>query len=136
MGNQKYATEFREEAVRQILERGYSVKEVADNLEVSGHSLYKWVREACVEQVSCYPNQSNVARSPVFDVFAHVPSRQQRGEFRKQGRLARIGGIFGRVLSFIQCSRDELFSAATVTGVGRASIHIAIPLQPCFLPEE
>jgi transposase len=46
MSNHKYAAEFREEAVRQVLERGYSVKEVADNLGVSRHSLYKWVREA------------------------------------------------------------------------------------------
>jgi len=46
MSNHKYAAEFREEAVRQVLERGCSVKEVADNLGVSRHSLYKWVREA------------------------------------------------------------------------------------------
>jgi transposase len=46
MSNHKYAAEFREEAVRQVLERGYWVKEVADNLGVSRHSLYKWAREA------------------------------------------------------------------------------------------
>ena len=44
MANQKYAAEFREEAVRQVLDRGYSVKEVAENLGVSTHSLYKWLR--------------------------------------------------------------------------------------------
>jgi transposase len=45
MGNQRYTLEFREEAVRQVVERGYSVKEVSDNLGVSRHSLYKWLRE-------------------------------------------------------------------------------------------
>ncbi len=44
MGNQKYTAEFREEAVRQVLDRRYSVKEVAENLGVSTHSLYKWLR--------------------------------------------------------------------------------------------
>ena len=44
MSNQKYTEEFREEAVRQVLDRGYSVKEVSDNLGVSAHSLYKWLR--------------------------------------------------------------------------------------------
>lgn len=46
MSNQKYTAEFREEAVRQVLDRGYSVKEVSENLGVSKHSLYKWLREA------------------------------------------------------------------------------------------
>ena len=44
MSNQKYTAEFREEAVRQVLDRGYSVKEVSSNIGVSSHSLYKWLR--------------------------------------------------------------------------------------------
>ncbi len=46
MANQKFTAEFREEAIRQVLDRGYSVKEVADNLGVSTHSLYKWLKGA------------------------------------------------------------------------------------------
>jgi len=34
MANQKFTAEFREEAVRQVLDRGYSVKEVSENLGV------------------------------------------------------------------------------------------------------
>jgi transposase-like protein len=45
MENQKCTAEFREEAVRQVLDRGYSVKEVAENLGVSTHSLYKWLKD-------------------------------------------------------------------------------------------
>jgi transposase len=41
MGVQKYPPEFKEEAVRQITQRGYSVKEVSERLGVSTHSLYK-----------------------------------------------------------------------------------------------
>ena len=44
MSNQKYSAEFRDEAVRQVLDRRYSVKEVSERLGVSAHSLYKWVR--------------------------------------------------------------------------------------------
>ena len=43
MSNQRYSAEFRDEAVRQVLDRGYSVKEVSERLGVSSHSLYKWV---------------------------------------------------------------------------------------------
>ena len=46
MSNQRYSQEFRDEAVRQVTQRGYSVAEVARRVGVSAHSLYKWVRAA------------------------------------------------------------------------------------------
>ena len=46
MSGQRYSPEFKEEAVRQVTQRGYSVSEVAERLGVSTHSLYKWVRVA------------------------------------------------------------------------------------------
>ena len=36
--------EFKDEAVRQVLERGYTVAEISQRLGVSAHSLYKWVK--------------------------------------------------------------------------------------------
>ncbi len=44
MSTQRYTPEFKEEAVRQVVERGYPVPEVAARLRVSAHSLYKWVK--------------------------------------------------------------------------------------------
>ena len=44
MGTARFTPEFKEEAVRQITERGYSVAEVSDRLGFSAHSLYKWLR--------------------------------------------------------------------------------------------
>ncbi len=43
MSNQRYTPEFKDEAVRQVLEKRHSVPEVAERLGVSAHSLYKWV---------------------------------------------------------------------------------------------
>jgi transposase len=43
MANPKYPEEFREEAVRQITERGYSVKEVSARPGVSTRSQYNWL---------------------------------------------------------------------------------------------
>lgn len=40
----RFAEEFRDEAVRQVVERGYSVTDVAKRLGVSAQSLYKWVK--------------------------------------------------------------------------------------------
>ena len=39
MSKQRYTPEFKDEAVRQDLERGYSVAEVSERLGVSTHSL-------------------------------------------------------------------------------------------------
>ena len=44
MGTPRFTPEFKEEAVRQITERGYSVAEVSNRLGVSTHSLDKWLR--------------------------------------------------------------------------------------------
>lgn len=44
MSTQRYSPEFKEEAVRQIVDRGYSVTQVSQRLGVSSHSLYKWVK--------------------------------------------------------------------------------------------
>ena len=44
MNRQRYSPQFKEEAVRQITQRGYSVGEVSKRLGVSTHSLYKWLK--------------------------------------------------------------------------------------------
>ena len=44
MSTPRFTPEFKEEAVRQIVERGYPVSEVSERLGVSAHSLYKWVK--------------------------------------------------------------------------------------------
>lgn len=44
MSRQQYSPEFKDEAVRQVVDHGRSVAEVADRLGVSSHSLHKWVK--------------------------------------------------------------------------------------------
>jgi|TARA_B110000495_G_scaffold13926_1_gene10072 transposase len=44
MSTKRYTPEFKDEAVRQVVDRGYSVAEVADRLGVSAHSLHKWIK--------------------------------------------------------------------------------------------
>lgn len=45
MANGKFTEEFKEEAVKQIKERGYRVSEVSKRLGISTHSLYKWLKQ-------------------------------------------------------------------------------------------
>jgi transposase len=44
MARERFAEEFISEAVRQVIERGYTVADVAKSLGVSAQTLYKWVR--------------------------------------------------------------------------------------------
>ena len=44
MSSKRYTDEFKVEAVRQVLERGYPVKDVAKRLGVSPYSLYEWLK--------------------------------------------------------------------------------------------
>jgi transposase len=44
MSNKRYTEEFKSEALKQILERGYPVQEVSERLGVSSHTLYKWLK--------------------------------------------------------------------------------------------
>lgn len=46
MSGKRYTDEFKAEAVKQVLERGHGVVEVAGRLGIHKHSLYEWVRLA------------------------------------------------------------------------------------------
>jgi len=52
MTNQRYSPEFKDEAVRQIVDRGYSVAEVSKRLGVSAHSLLFIVHITLIETLS------------------------------------------------------------------------------------
>jgi transposase len=43
MSARRFTAEFKAEAVKQVTERGHTVKDVAKRLGVSPYSLYEWV---------------------------------------------------------------------------------------------
>jgi transposase len=45
MSRKRFTEEFKIEAVRQITERGFAVRDVGDRLGVSAHSLYTWIKQ-------------------------------------------------------------------------------------------
>lgn len=44
MSNPRFTPEIKDKAVRQVIDRGYSVADVAARVGVSTHSLHKWVK--------------------------------------------------------------------------------------------
>ncbi|CCN79722.1 transposase [Vibrio nigripulchritudo SO65] len=45
MSGKRYPEEFKIEAVKQVVDRGYSVADVAKRLDVTTHSLYAWIKK-------------------------------------------------------------------------------------------
>ena len=45
MSSKRYPEEFKIEAVRQVVDRGHKVAEVASRLGVTTHSLYAWMKK-------------------------------------------------------------------------------------------
>ncbi len=43
MSGKRYPEEFKIEAVKQVVDRGYSVASVATRLDITTHSLYAWI---------------------------------------------------------------------------------------------
>ena len=45
MKKTRYTEEFKRDAVSQVTDRGYSVREVSDRLGISTKSLYDWIKQ-------------------------------------------------------------------------------------------
>ncbi|MFU0912458.1 IS3 family transposase [Kluyvera intermedia] len=45
MSGKRYPEEFKTEAVKQVVDRGYSVVSVATRLDITTHSLYAWIKK-------------------------------------------------------------------------------------------
>ena len=46
MSNTQYTAEFKAEAIKQVIDRGHTVVEVAARLGLPKHTLYDWVQKA------------------------------------------------------------------------------------------
>lgn len=51
MSYKRYPEEFKIEVVKQVTDRGYSVADVANRLDVTTHSLYAWIKKYCPDSV-------------------------------------------------------------------------------------
>ncbi|WP_039038569.1 transposase [Pseudoalteromonas sp. ECSMB14103] len=56
----RYTQEFKEAAVKQITERGYSVAEVAERLDISTKTLYHWRSQLSDKPKSVQPSDEKL----------------------------------------------------------------------------
>jgi transposase len=84
MSNQRYTPEFKEEAVRQVLERGHTVPAVAERLGVSAHSLYKWVNAVKPSDHESQANELIEAKSEVLRLRAQLRRAEEERDILKK----------------------------------------------------
>ena len=84
MSNQRYTPEFKEEAVRQVVERGYSVAEVAARLDVSTHSLHKWVKAVRPNKSEQQGKELLEAKSEILRLKAQLRRTEEERDILKK----------------------------------------------------
>jgi|GEM_PF-175958 len=86
MSTKRYTPEFKDEAVRQVADRGYSVAEVADRLGVSAHSLHKWVKAVKPDQTSQQVTELIEAKSEILKLRAQLRRMEEERDILKKPR--------------------------------------------------
>jgi transposase len=84
MSNQRFTPEFKDEAVRQVIERGYSVKDVAERVGVSAHSLYKWVKDVRPDRSEQRAEELIEAKSEILKLRAELRRTQEERDILKK----------------------------------------------------
>ena len=84
MSSQRFPPEFKDEAVRQIVERGYSVAEVSERLGVSANSLYKWAKAVKPDKKEQHATELVDAKSEVLKLRAQLRRTEEERDILKK----------------------------------------------------
>ena len=84
MGTPRFTPEFKEEAVKQVTERGYSVADVAARLGVSAHSLYKWVKAVTPDKSEQQSKELLEAKSEILRLRAQMRRIEEERDLLKK----------------------------------------------------
>ncbi|HHN5606065.1 TPA: IS3 family transposase [Klebsiella pneumoniae] len=125
MGTPRFTPEFKEEAVRQITERGYSIAEVSERLGVSAHSLYKWLRAVKPDKSGQQAQDLLEARTEILRLKAQLKRTEEERDILKKGSAVLCKGARLKY-RFINDHR-EIWSIVTmcrVLKVARAGFYV------------
>jgi transposase len=84
VSSQRYSPEFKDEAVRQIVERGYTVAGVSERLGVSSHSLYKWVKAVKPDKTERDTAELVEAKSEILRLRAQLRRTEEERDILKK----------------------------------------------------
>ena len=84
MSTPRFTPEFKQEAVRQVIERGYPVAEVAERVGVSTHSLYKWVKAVTPAKSERQISELLEAKSEILKLRAQLRRTEEERDILKK----------------------------------------------------
>lgn len=84
MSQRRYSPEFKDEAIKQVTERGHSVQEVADRLGVSSHSLYQWVKSVRPSKEEARSDELLEAKREILKLRAELRRVQEERDILKK----------------------------------------------------
>ena len=84
MSSERFTPEFKEEAVRQVVERGHAVSEVSSRLGVSSHSLYKWVKAVKPDKTEKEARELLEAKSEILRLRAQLRRTEEERDILKK----------------------------------------------------
>lgn len=89
MRNQRFTPDFKDDAARQVVERGYFVIELSACIGDSSHSLYKWVKAVTPDKSEKYAAGLVDAKSEILRLRAQLRCLQEELAVKKNGRRVR-----------------------------------------------
>ena len=84
MSSHRYTPEFKDEAVRQVLERGHAVTDVAARVGVSAHSLYKWIRAVKPDRSDRQASELLEAKAEILKLRAQLRRAEEERDIVKK----------------------------------------------------
>ena len=84
MSNQRYTPEFKDEAIRQVIDRGHSVAEVSERLGVSTHSLYKWINAVKPDKSEQHEHELLEAKREILNLRAELRRAEEERDILKK----------------------------------------------------
>ena len=84
MTKSRFADEFKEEAVKQVIERRYAVGDVAKRLGISVQSLYKWVKVYSPNATDRYEAELKEVRRENLQLKAELRRAQDERDILKK----------------------------------------------------
>jgi transposase len=117
MSAKRFTEEFKIEAVKQVIQRGHAVTDVAARLGVSSHSLYQWIKKYGV------PEQERKAVDAQADELKRVKAELKRvTEERDILKKAAVSSTGRRNTVCLNIDWEDYFYGANgATGIDRCA---------------
>lgn len=86
LSSQRYTPELKGEAVRQVLDRGNPISDVAERLGVSAYSLYDWLKAVKPDNTEQQANEFVKAKCEILKLRAKLRRTEEERNILKRPR--------------------------------------------------